>query len=240
MSLSPLQNFGLGGDDRRETGRQHFTQVLTLLLKDVSHPEMALLADWACNESGNLHTSQISHLRNAKMRMLGVKSLDALGRINQAAHYYKADRRGAFAEICTAATTARIEEILERFVPLMQDDEVTPMNSGDLMMIYLGYLRYELPESDTESYEAAVENVPQWFADLFEEKGVSFRDGLKLVQSKWTGSSDECSKFCSVLAGIDSYKADELANVWLRVSQVASAILDEDVSEQELLELVNS
>ena len=62
------------------------------MLSNVSHPEMAARR-LGRNEAGNLHTSQISHLRNQKMRMLGVKSLDALGRINTSAYAFRNDRR---------------------------------------------------------------------------------------------------------------------------------------------------
>ena len=44
--------------------------------------------------------------------MLGVKSLDALGRINTSAYAFRNDRTGAFRQLDTATTTPKIEEIL--------------------------------------------------------------------------------------------------------------------------------
>ena len=79
----------LSGAERREAGRLHFGEALLFLLRHVSHPQLSELADWACNEPGNLHTSQISHMRNNKVRMLGTKAVDALGRINQAAWVHR-------------------------------------------------------------------------------------------------------------------------------------------------------
>ena len=54
-----------------------------------SHPNLQDLACWALDEEGALHTSQVSHIRNGKMRMIGVKTMDALGAINLAVWAYR-------------------------------------------------------------------------------------------------------------------------------------------------------
>lgn len=106
----------LPGEARREQGRSHFTDALVQLLRHVSHPQLSELADWACNEAGNLHTSQISHLRNSKMRMLGIKCVDALGRINQAAWAYH-HQPALMSQLGTAPLTPRLESILKGYAP---------------------------------------------------------------------------------------------------------------------------
>ena len=233
----------LTGEERREDGRAYFTTCLGRLLQEVSHPEMAALADWALNEAGCLHTSQLSHLRNAKMRMLGVKSIDALGAINVAAFRFKTDRHGSFKELNTAQTTARIEEILERFEPLLVPETGDPVNAGDLMMIYLGYLKLDLPgltEEETKSWDVAADKLGPWIEDLLEEKGIRLRDGVSQVKSAWAGPDKLCDHFCFAITGMGDFKPDELAEAWPYITKVVSRFMDEDISEDDLLEMVTA
>lgn len=232
------------GDQRREVGRSHFTSVLGFMLRDVSHPEMALLADWACNETGNLHTSQISHLRNNRMRMLGVKSLDGLGRINTAAHALKTDRKGRFRSMDTAQTTARIEEILERFEPVLNPETGEPLDAGGLMMVYLGYLI--LPELvpsesvDDSALSLAASKLGGWIEELIAERGLKFRDGLQLIRTKWSGSDSGRDLFCQVVAGMADYKVDQLREELENIAACVSGLIDEDVRAEDLVEMVNA
>jgi hypothetical protein len=232
------------GDQRRDEGRSHFTSIMNFMLNDVSHPEMALLADWACNESGNLHTSQISHLRNQKMRMLGVRSLDALSRINTSVHALKTDRKGEFRKMDTATTTTRIEEIAERFDPVLHPETKEPLNAGDLMMVYLGYL--ELPElvpsssvSDQAMAEAA-KKIGTWVEALLEERGLKFRDGLQLIKDKWTGSDAGRDLFLQVVAGMADYKAEQLRGELDAIAKTVSSLIDEDVVAEDVIEMINA
>ena len=232
------------GDQRREVGRAHFTAILGFMLNDVSHPEMALLADWACNETGNLHTSQISHLRNQKMRMLGVKSLDALGRINTSAHALKTDRKGAFRAMDTAQTTARIEEIVERFDPVLHPETKQPLDAGDLMMVYLGYL--ELPELvpsasvDDLAMAEAAKKIGSWVEALLEERGLRFRDGLQLIKDKWTGTDKGRDLFCQVVAGMADYSAEQLREELDVIAKTLSSLIDEDIVAEDVVEMINA
>lgn len=242
--------FEIGGEDRREAGRNHFTKALAYMLTDVSHPEMAALADWACNEEGNLHTSQISHLRNAKMRMLGVKALDALGRINTAAWAYQNDRK-LLKRLNTATTTARIEETLKRYkvvlnpaaqVGISTTAEGSPMDAGDLMLLYLGYLRIDgqlgsAPEAGDHS-DALAKKIGTWTDHLINEKGLSFREAAKTIKSVWPGPSASADRFCSVVAGLDEYTPAQVKEDWGHITVVLSSLIGEDLNPESLAELV--
>jgi hypothetical protein len=232
------------GDQRREEGRSHFTSILSFMLNDVSHPEMALLADWATNEPGCLHTSQLSHLRNQKMRMLGVKSLDSLGRINTSAHALKTDRKGAFRKMDTASTTARIEEIVERFDPVLHPETGEPLDAGDLMMVYLGYLQLPnlVPSAavDEKEMAAAAKKIGGWVEALIEERGLKFRDGLQLIKDKWTGSDSGRDLFCQVVAGMADYNAEQLRGELETIAQTVSSLIDEDVVAEDVIEMINA
>lgn len=228
------------GEKRRESGRAHFTKVLTLMLANVSHPEMAALADWATNEPGCLHTSQLSHLRNAKMRMLGVKSLDALGRINQCSDAFKNDR-ATYKTMGTAQATAKIEEILERYESVFHPDTGAPLNAGDLMMIYLGYLELDLPGASPEQekrWSEAADKLGKFYEDLIEQRGIRFSDSRTEVQNNWTGTDAQLTKFISAVAGIADYSSEDLSDAWPAITKAIAVLMDEEVSEEDLLEMV--
>ncbi len=115
MSIKQLTNAELVKDNvlRRELGRQHMSSVMIYWLdrNNWSHPDFTLLAAWALNEEGALHDSQVSHIRNGKMRMMGVKSLDAFGAINQAVWAYNQDRE-AFRQMGCATVTEKVERLI--------------------------------------------------------------------------------------------------------------------------------
>ena len=232
---------GSKGDERREAGRTHFTALLGFMLRDISHPELALLADWACDEPGNLHTSQISHLRNAKMRMLGVKSLDALGMINTAAYWFKTDR-ATFKALGTAQTTARIEEILERYEPVMHPDLDVPMDAGHLMMLYLGYIQIKdlvpAASADEKALTKAAAEIGPWVEALIEERGLKFRDGLQLLKDKWTGNDQGRDQFCQVVAGMADYSLASFTQDLEFIATTVSALADEDITAEDLVAAV--
>ena len=81
--------------ERREAGRVHMsaTMIHWLARNDWSHPTFVALANWAMNEDAVMHTSQASHIRNGKTRMIGLKSLDAFGTINLAVWAYHNNKK---------------------------------------------------------------------------------------------------------------------------------------------------
>ena len=227
------------GEARREQGRALFTKVLSYMLKDISHPEMSALADWALDEAGCLHTSQLSHLRNAKMRMLGVKSLDAIGRINVAADLFKRGERKELKALGAAIPTPRIEEVLERFEPIMNSEGVA-MDAGDFMMVYLGYIELDLFEGEDsgKDWAKAAAGLTEWIEALLEEREVRTREALAIVKKAWPGTDESRDRFCLVVAGLEDLKAEELADLWPHIAVALKPILDEDFTEQDLYDMV--
>ena len=227
------------GEQRREQGRSLFTKLLSYMLKDISHPEMTALADWALDEVGCLHTSQLSHLKNAKMRMLGVKSLDAIGRINLAADLFKRGERKELKALGAAVPSPRIEEILERYEPIMNESGVA-MDAGDFMMVYLGYIEIDLFEGEDASrdWSKVSAGLAEWIEALLDERGVRTRDALGMVKNEWPGTDETRDKFCLVVAGVEDLTADELPDMWPQIAVALKPFIDEDFTEQDLYEMV--
>jgi hypothetical protein len=217
----------ISGEERREAGRLHFSEALLFLLRHVSHPQLSELADWACHESGNLHTSQISHMRNNKVRMLGTKAIDALGRINQAG-WVARHRPELLPSLGCGTLTPRIRTILEAYRPLIHPLSQEPLGAGELMAIYLGYLRLpiEIPRSlSTEEAEVLAERLGDWLDRAFQAQGLGLREASRRLQQAWSGEAAGGKRLVRVLAGLEDYGARQLAEEWERIATAAQTVL---------------
>ncbi|WP_411875639.1 hypothetical protein [Vulcanococcus limneticus] len=217
----------ISGADRREAGRLHFSEALLFLLRHVSHPQLSELADWACNEPGNLHTSQISHMRNNKVRMLGTKAVDALGRINQAAWVHRHQPQ-LLARLGTAVLTPRLEGILAAYQPLVEPASQSPIGAGELMAIYLGYLRLpiEIPRSlTTEEAELLCGLIGEWLDGQISQRGFGFREASRQLQEAWEGEQAGAERLVRVIGGMDDYSPRQLIEDWERISAAAIEVL---------------
>ena len=226
--LPDRQLLQAAGGGRREAGRQHFSEALLFLLRYVSHPQLSELADWACNEPGNLHTSQISHMRNNKVRMLGTKAVDALGRINQAA-WVQRHRPELLAELGTAPLTPRLSAILNAYQPLLDPISQEPLGSGALMAIYLGYLRLPIAQPRSLSAEQAgllAGLIGEWFDAALSGRGLGFRAATRRVQLAWPGEKAGAERLVRVIGGLEDYSAKQLTADWERIAIVAAAVLE--------------
>ena len=59
-----------------------------------------------------------------------------------------------------------------------------------------------------------------------------------IVKEKWTGSDEGLVRFNGCASGISEYSAKDLGTDWPAITKVVSALMDEDVSESDLLEMV--
>ncbi|MGB0873626.1 MAG: hypothetical protein ACPGSE_00085 [Synechococcus sp.] len=102
-----------------------------------SHPNFADLCDWALNEQGSVHPSQVSHIRQRKLRMIGLKVLDGFGQVNLAVHAYHTDRK-LLTDLGVRPLTPAIESMVERAEAIMHPHFGRPMGQGDWMELFLG------------------------------------------------------------------------------------------------------
>ena len=156
MTIKQLIAKDLAPDNalRRELGRQHMSSVMIWMLdrNEWSHPDFEFLAEFALNEKGALHSSQVSHIRNGKMRMLGVKSLDAFGAINLAVWAYNNDKP-TFRKMGCQAVEEKVELLIKGKTAVCDPETELPLDAGAWMNLYLGYLKIpqvlELPSAAT-------------------------------------------------------------------------------------------
>lgn len=212
MSSLTLDRSAVARDNeqRRAFGKQHMSAVVIYMLaqNQWSHPILEELAVWALNEEGALHPSQVSHIRNGRMRMLGVKTIDAFGAINMALYAYKNDKE-LLKQLGTAQTTARIEELLKDASPILDPSDQTPLDAGGWMNLYLGYIHVEGVIGTTATAESAAKSIGLYIEKSVKESGKDFMEA-KAIFADAMSNPDKARKMIAVAASIDSYSADEL------------------------------
>lgn len=214
MTSSTLDRTNVLKDNaaRRESGKQHMSAVVIYLLaqNQWSHPILEKLANWALGEEGALHASQVSHIRNGRMRMLGVKTIDALGAINVGTWAYHNDKK-LLKEMGTAQLTADIEELLKDAKPILDPVTDQPLDAGGWMNLYLGYIQINgvVGGAGSVSTEAAAKAIGQYIEKTVKDSGKDFMEA-KALFSDAIDDADKARKMIAVAASIDSYTADEL------------------------------
>jgi hypothetical protein len=90
----------------------------------------------------------------------------------------------------TAALTPRLEGILTAYQTLVDSTSQAPIGAGELMPIYLGYLRLpiEIPRSVTpEEAELLCCLIGEWLDGQISQRGLSFREAPRRLQEAWEG-----------------------------------------------------
>ena len=208
---------------RREQGRQHMSAVMIhwLALNDWSHPNFEDLATWALNEKGNLHTSQVSHMRNGKMRMMGVKVLDSFGAINLAVWAYNTGQRDLLTRMGVATIDTKIEKLIKGKQAIMNPlAPKLPLDQGDWMDLYLGYLQIPGVIGGAKG-EGALEQVAlklgKYVYGVVQGSGKDFVEAREVFTKSLDSKSAEKLIACAV--GLDSYASDELTTELAKICQ---------------------
>lgn len=208
---------------RRDFGKQHTSAVLIFWLSrnDWSHPNLEDLATWALNEEGALHTSQVSHIRNGRMRMLGVKSIDALGAINLATWAYHNDK-ALLKSLNTKTTTAKIEELLQDAEAIIDPRDNTPLSQGGWMELYLGYVK--IPgviggASTSTDFSVVANQLGSYIEKVIRDSGKDFGSAKSIFAKAL--SPEKATRLVAAAAHLEEFTPDE---VTAEISNVCKAL----------------
>jgi hypothetical protein len=197
------------------------------LLRRISHPQLSELASWACNDAGTLHTSQISQMRNNKARILGTKSIDALGRVNQAA--WVARHQPQWLQLLGCGPiTPRIQQLLGVYEPLVDPLSREPLGSGALLEIFLGLRRLPIEVPRTlrpADAKRLAEGLGDWLEEQIRAKELSFRGACRRLQEAWRGEEAGAKRLVRVLAGLEDYSAKQVAEEWEWIAMAIQSLL---------------
>ena len=210
---------------RRDFGKRHMSAVMIFWISrnDWSHPIFEELATFALNEDGALHTSQISHIRNGRMRMLGVKTIDALGAINLAVWAFH-NNKAFLKELGCAQVTKRIEDLLQDAEPLLHPVTGEPLDAGDFMNLYLGYIK--LPgvvggASDSADFDAVAGKIGGYIESVIRKTKTDFVEARVAFTKAFGGNEEAAKKMVAAAAGLETYTSEELTG---GIKQICEAL----------------
>jgi hypothetical protein len=203
---------------------------MELLLEPISHPLLSELADWACNEPGCLHTSQISLLRNGKATMLGNKVAEALGRINQAV-WAARHRSELLPRLATAPVEERIQSLLWRYRPLLHPRSGAPLGPGDFLALYMGSLRLPAAEGvrlSPEQAEKLAARIGPWLDAALLEKGLSSRMAAENLRGLLPDDVELVQRLMAVVVGLEPCDPGWLAVVWAELEPALEELVGKE------------
>ena len=212
--LPALVRKGISKDnaERREAGRVHMsaTMIHWLARNDWSHPTLVNLACWAMNEDAVMHTSQASHIRNGKTRMIGLKSLDAFGTINLAVWAYHNNKR-LLKKLGVGQITAEIEAHIRDAEWIENPITGLPLDQGGWMCLYLGYIKIPNvvggPKGD-EQFALATARLGTYVQNAIAQSGKDFPAATSVFCEQL--GVERGSRLIQVALGLQPYEATEL------------------------------
>ena len=150
---------------RHEQGRSHLANLVNYWLRrsDLSHEQLARLADWGLGEAGCLSKSQISHLRNRNMhRGASARNLDGLAGANRAIWLWQEKGEERTIRILGPYHSWQVEpEWLDHAYWLpAEDDPAQPLEYADFALVDAGHLKLSYLDgqslSPTESLDVSL------------------------------------------------------------------------------------
>lgn len=199
---------------RREVGKHHLAACLIYLLaqNEWSHPDLQVIGQWALNEPNAIHTSQISHIRNGRMRMVGLKTMDALGAINLAVWAYNNDR-DLLKNLGSGVVTSNIEHLITGKVSLIDPTTELPLDQGAWMNLYLGYI--QIPEvvggiQRADCYDLASQRLGEYVAQVIANSSYNMLQARDRLAD--TLPPTIVGKLMAASAGIENYPPEDLVS----------------------------
>lgn len=221
----------LPATDRHNHGRAHLGHVLNYWLSksNLTTRQLSRIADWGLDERGWLHDAKISQIRrNAFIRALPMRYLDAMGSANQAIWTWQCrGEQEALAKYGPPSKDRIKTEWLDRAIWLPHPDYPSePLGPADWFDVATGYL--ELPQ--VASPVLAPAEGPQLTDELCKLLSnlvatESYRDQVRhLVRLYPIADKERRDRFASVLIGATTYESAEMEAELYAMSEVVRSL----------------
>jgi hypothetical protein len=199
---------------RRERGSAHAASCLNYWLakSEMSAEALAVIASWGLGEKSGLMSSNVSHLRNARITRLNLKLIDGLAGANLAIWRWHVQGADACLQSYGPLSTWEIRpEWLNRAIWLHHpDDESDPLKFADWAEIFAGYLTLDyvgLALAPTENLSPA---LAQLLGELTAGAG-TIMEGLRAVERAYPVTDRErVDLLLDVVTGRRDYTRDQL------------------------------
>lgn len=235
-------------DTRREKGRNHVSSLMIwwFAKNEWSHPIFSELSDWALNEKGSVHPSQLSHIRNRKMRMMGLKVLDAFGAVNLGVWAFQQDRNNPeksaagslLARLGCSVVTSNIESWIENATVIINPVTGQPLDQGGFMATYLGYIKIPGVINGAVQNNSELENLAKacgkYLQHIITQSDKNIWD-CGAIASQIFQDETRSRKFVAVATGLDSYSGIEIQRDITEICILISGIRGQEVSPEMLV-----
>lgn len=215
-------------ETRREQGRIHCSNLMLywFSINEWTHPNFADLCDWALNEDRAVHPSQISHIRNRKMRMFGLRVLDGFGAVNLAVWAANTDSR-LLTDLGVRPMTPEIRELVDGKQAIMHPHTGLPMGQGDWIELFLGHFKVPqvlsgVIDPGSEEFKNAAEQVGPYLNDVIMSTNYDVMTACNKIQEKL--GAQKAQSVMSLIMGFRQVTPEELQEELLDIAQAANAL----------------
>lgn len=208
----------LPATDRHNRGRAHLGHVVNYWLakSSLTTRQLSRIADWALDESGWLHDAKLSQIRrNAFIRALPMRYLDALGAANEAIWRWQCrGEQAAIAKLGPPEKDKVEPEWLNTAIWLPHPEYPSePLSPADWFDLATGHLELPCVASPILAPNEGpklTEELVQLLLGLVD--GESPRDQIRHLVRLYPSTTDRerRDRFASVLVGAASYDSSEI------------------------------
>lgn len=218
--------------ERHIEGRDHTAVVLNWWIRrcGFTHTQLTALAAWVCGDSTWLQGSQLSHLRNGRMRTPQLKLLEGISAVNEAIASWQQDGQS----ICVqkwgplpsqAPSASELDQAIYLWHP--EKGAETPLIFHDFCDLFAGRLRLTYVDEASVSpgqsrviSERIGEELDRW---LLSKGGI--RAGMPSLLSHYpVAEAGRTAKLQQVIMGSDFYSSAELDDEAYALSELFSHI----------------
>lgn len=215
---------------RHAIGKAHMAQVLGWWLgrSSLSYAQLSALAGWATGEPGILISSQITHIRKARLTNVNWRIIEALTEANVAIwRWHSSGSDACFRVYGPFGSNLLSTDLLDGCTWLPSPDEPDqPLNFEEWCLIFAGRLNLpyvgtivEVPRADAVLLN---QQLSQLINDQLARLRLPPRDAIRTLLDAYPGSEpNDRARLQGLILGTDTLTADELEQ---QLPAIATAI----------------
>lgn len=216
---------------RHERGRVHLAGVVNWWLgrSGLSHDQVGAIVPWALREAGSLGSSQLSHLRNARITRPSLMLFEGLAALNGAIWRWKVQGQESCIDAYGPYSAHSIEPAwLDDAVWLAHPDHPDePLCFADFCEIFAGYLT--LPEVGIQFTAIDGPDLSRRFSALvlehWQAAGWGPTEGIpKILAAYPSDDQDRRQRLALVVVGQADYTSDELEDEMPDLAALVAAL----------------
>lgn len=229
--------------ERHLQGREHMAACLNWWLGrcNITHTQSTALAGWVCGDSTWLQGSQLSHLRNARMRAPQLKLMEGLAALNEAMATWLLVGKAAciqrWGPLPSDAPAAMLMDAATYLWHPEQPEGTVPLVFHDFCDLFVGRLRLPYvvdvalsPRQARILSDRIGEELDRW---LTAQGGI--RKALAtLIHHYPVDDAVRVAKLQQVILGTDSYSAEELDREMYALSELFAALWQRPLTPLQL------